>query len=480
MASEYTSNYNLDLYTNSDKPNLRDQYNAAMNKIDAALVADDASITTINQNIVTLSNTVNDVASDFDDMQTALETAQNDITALEGRATSLESDMVSVTAKNATQDSRLDRLESDTSDMASEITGIQADVTHAETDIEILKDDTVALDVRLDTAEASIVTLQTRSVLDWVNMANKNMVIFGDSFSDPSAANSVNEYWCKKVSGVYGLTRFNFAVGGAGFGRATNLLATQIQNASTQMTEDEKNNTALVFCYMGYNDIVNSVATADIESGFTNLCTRCSAIFPNAKLIVIPFNWGYGLLTTAYLNTIITEINNFRSIAATNCTIPYCIVDDARYWIMGQHGMFQNAVHPNASGYNVVASNIMDILNGCHTPVKRYFSIGTASGGTTFNNQGIFHDGMITLNFGWYGSQAVTNYNIQFPDHIPDIAIPTHETCMRLSANGLGSDGILRINDQGVLTGIATTDVGGTYRMLNGSITYPAACNATW
>lgn len=37
MASEYTQNYNLDLYTDNDKPNLRDQYNGAITKIDAQL-----------------------------------------------------------------------------------------------------------------------------------------------------------------------------------------------------------------------------------------------------------------------------------------------------------------------------------------------------------------------------------------------------------------------------------------------------------
>lgn len=37
MASEYTPNYNLDLYADNDKPNLRDQYNGAITKIDAQL-----------------------------------------------------------------------------------------------------------------------------------------------------------------------------------------------------------------------------------------------------------------------------------------------------------------------------------------------------------------------------------------------------------------------------------------------------------
>lgn len=37
MANEYTKNYNLDLYTIDDRPNLLKQYNSAMNKIDDAI-----------------------------------------------------------------------------------------------------------------------------------------------------------------------------------------------------------------------------------------------------------------------------------------------------------------------------------------------------------------------------------------------------------------------------------------------------------
>lgn len=37
MANEYTKNYNLDLYTTADRPNLLEQYNSAMNKIDEQL-----------------------------------------------------------------------------------------------------------------------------------------------------------------------------------------------------------------------------------------------------------------------------------------------------------------------------------------------------------------------------------------------------------------------------------------------------------
>lgn len=63
MATEYTTHYNLDLYTDTDKPNLRDQYNGAMNKIDSQL-------NTLSNNLVIVTDAANqakekaDAASD--------------------------------------------------------------------------------------------------------------------------------------------------------------------------------------------------------------------------------------------------------------------------------------------------------------------------------------------------------------------------------------------------------------------------------
>ena len=44
MASEYTKNYSFDLYTDNDKPDLRDQYNGAITKIDKQLHANATAI----------------------------------------------------------------------------------------------------------------------------------------------------------------------------------------------------------------------------------------------------------------------------------------------------------------------------------------------------------------------------------------------------------------------------------------------------
>lgn len=52
MATEFTPNYNLDLYASNDKPNLRDQYNAAMGKIDTQLKLEADGVTNANANVM--------------------------------------------------------------------------------------------------------------------------------------------------------------------------------------------------------------------------------------------------------------------------------------------------------------------------------------------------------------------------------------------------------------------------------------------
>lgn len=60
MATEYTPNYNLDLYTSTDKPNLRDQYNAAMGKIDTQLKANADGVTNVSASVVAATAAANE------------------------------------------------------------------------------------------------------------------------------------------------------------------------------------------------------------------------------------------------------------------------------------------------------------------------------------------------------------------------------------------------------------------------------------
>lgn len=83
MASEYTENYNLDLYASADKPNLRDQYNAAMGKIDKELktVADS---NTANTNLLSQLN------RDFEGVRTSADSASAAATAASTAASNAE------------------------------------------------------------------------------------------------------------------------------------------------------------------------------------------------------------------------------------------------------------------------------------------------------------------------------------------------------------------------------------------------------
>ena len=76
MATSYTPNYKLDLYTDTDKPNLRNQYNGAINKIDEELHNNSVNITTANET----ANRAYDVASEA--KTTATEASQNANTAI--------------------------------------------------------------------------------------------------------------------------------------------------------------------------------------------------------------------------------------------------------------------------------------------------------------------------------------------------------------------------------------------------------------
>lgn len=82
MASVYTPNYNLDKYVGTDKPNLRDQYNSAMDKIDAQFVVIENDhtetgnqISAINTNIGQLGTRITEVKGDVANAKTTADNA---------------------------------------------------------------------------------------------------------------------------------------------------------------------------------------------------------------------------------------------------------------------------------------------------------------------------------------------------------------------------------------------------------------------
>lgn len=138
MATEYTPNYNLDLYASADKPNLRDQYNAAMGKIDTQMKKSADDVTNANANVRTL--------------QTQMTEAQKDIAELES---TVDEHGTQITAVRKTADDALSRAqtnESDIADAQADVTSLTGRVTAAEGDIDGLQ---TAVDGKAPTNHAS-------------------------------------------------------------------------------------------------------------------------------------------------------------------------------------------------------------------------------------------------------------------------------------------------------------------------------------
>lgn len=146
MATEYTPNYNLDLYASADKPNLRDQYNAAMGKIDTQMKKSAEDVTNANANVLTL--------------QTQMTEAQKDISALES---TVETHGTQITDVKKTADDALSLAktnESDIEDTQADVTALTGRVTAVEGAAKKNETGIASLDTRMDAAEGDITGAQ--------------------------------------------------------------------------------------------------------------------------------------------------------------------------------------------------------------------------------------------------------------------------------------------------------------------------------
>lgn len=167
MATEYTPNYNLDLYASADKPNLRDQYNAAMGKIDTQMKKSADDVTNANANVLTLQTQVTEAQKDISALESTVEThgtqitdvrktaddalslaktnksdiadTQADVTSLTGRVTAVEGAANKNETGIASLGTRMDAAEGDITEAQNDINGLQtavdkkAPINHAST-----------------------------------------------------------------------------------------------------------------------------------------------------------------------------------------------------------------------------------------------------------------------------------------------------------------------------------------------------------
>lgn len=146
MATEYTPNYNLDLYASADKPNLRDQYNAAMGKIDTQMKKSADNVTNANANVLTLQTQVTEAQKDISALESTVETHGTQIKNVQKTA----DDALSLAKTN----------KSDIADTQAGVTSLTDRVTAVEGTANKNKTNIASLDTRMDAAEGDITEAQ--------------------------------------------------------------------------------------------------------------------------------------------------------------------------------------------------------------------------------------------------------------------------------------------------------------------------------
>lgn len=146
MATDYTPNYNLDLYASADKPNLRDQYNVAMGKIDTQMKKSADDVTNANANVLTL--------------QTQMTEAQKDIAGLESAVDEHGTEIANVkkTANDAlslaqTNESEIETTQGTVTSLTKRVVAVEGTANKNKTDI-------ASIDTRVEVAEGNITEAQ--------------------------------------------------------------------------------------------------------------------------------------------------------------------------------------------------------------------------------------------------------------------------------------------------------------------------------
>lgn len=146
MATEYTPNYNLDLYASADKPNLRDQYNAAMGKIDTQMKKSAEDVTNANANVLTLQTQMTEAQKDISALESTVETHGTQITDVQKTA----DDALSLAKTN---ESDIEDTQADVTSLTGRVTAVEGAANKNETAI-------ASLDTRMDAAEGNITEAQ--------------------------------------------------------------------------------------------------------------------------------------------------------------------------------------------------------------------------------------------------------------------------------------------------------------------------------
>lgn len=361
-----TANLKLPLYELDDPANLADGYNNAMEKLDAAVQAQAGDIAAYFP--VTTANIENGAVT-TNKLATAAVTGEK-IANESITNEKLSPDFVFPGGTPEPGSITLDMISSDAFD------------TEPTEDSDKLLDSGAVW-----TALQNIPTPEPE-------VTNKNVLVIGDSFSDPDFANT----WVPGFKAAIGAEVYNYAKGGAGWvakgstGTAPTFYE-QLQTASQALTASEKSALKSIIVYGGINDFTLNKTTTEVSTAINTFNNAVYTLFPSKpKVYVCSPNAGYPA-QASYNNFLPWTKSIIEAIAScSNLTL----VRSACWWLVPYNSSVFNddKLHPSASGRDLLLKHFISLYYG---DIQETFAVPAAIN----YNGSIANGGTIDITVNW-------------------------------------------------------------------------------
>lgn len=389
MASEYTTNFNLDLYTDTDKPNLRDQYNGAMHKIDSQL-------NTLSNNLVIVTEAANQAKDQANQAKDQAKAATDAASANAQSISTLQNTVSGIdTAYKAADSSIIDAYKA--ADSAIETAYKAADSALA------ARFPIKSADVADGAITESKISADLLNTLNGGISPSDNLKVLyvGDSYGVPTSYNTQTPI-PMAIQSITNWTVTNDSKGNRGYIAKGN-------------ADDNRNFQETINSYSGEYDLI-IIAGGRNDSGFStngssaeytaalNCFNAAHSKFPNAKIIAVPMLWHDTGLDYSASNAYVGIVSAAKSAIGTYC------VEGAQSWGMAFTNWQEGGIHPDTS---IAESYARRIVNAICTNFDGWVSYNDhVSSGRDYDMYFAYSHGIYTINGIIKGSVALTQSNI--------------------------------------------------------------------
>lgn len=359
--NSFTPNYNLDLYDPDDKPNLNDQYNDAMGKLDNALHGMENDIVTAETAVNNLSTKVDGFDARITANATAAATAQTTAESAVGMSQEAKDAADAAQGAADTAQSGVNALKAKFPVTANDIAANA--VTTAKIATGAVTGDKIAnAAVGVSKIGPDVVELinTSRGGIDKSRLTHATYLCIGDSYAKAEVAAYT---WPGRLKNVLGdtATIINAAVSGGGFTTSTTF-QDQIVNKANTMSQSARDAVDCVIIAGGRNDI-GSQTENTLFNASLNTIIAASSNFKNAVILLVPMLWDAGVAQSSYDYVKVQQyLQGGIQADVHNPVIP---VNWAWTWLKGNGGAIQtDNVHPNHVGALIIARYMLAALTG--------------------------------------------------------------------------------------------------------------------